>query len=79
MTHQNFIPRFVKTHLLKYDMTLEKMIQAHIYFMGIFCHFSRNNENSGLFANKGYQRPNFAVNMCIISISNKICLKEAIF
>ena len=77
MTHQTFIPRFVKTPLLKYGMTLERMIQAHIYFIGIFCHFSRNYEKSVLFANKGYQSPNVAVNRCIIRISNKICLKEA--
>jgi hypothetical protein len=39
MTHQNFIHRFVKTPLMKYGMTLERMIQAHNYFIRIFCHF----------------------------------------
>jgi hypothetical protein len=32
MTHQTFIYWFVKTYVMKNDMTLERMIQAHNYF-----------------------------------------------
>jgi hypothetical protein len=79
MTHHNFIYGFVKTPLMKYDMTLKRMIQAHnLYFVWIFSHFSQNCEKSVPFANKRYQSPNFEGNWCIIWISNKICLKGAI-
>ena len=41
---QNFIYRFVKTPLMKYDMTFEGMIQAHNGLTWIFCHFPQNYE-----------------------------------
>jgi hypothetical protein len=81
MTHQNFIHRFVKTPLIKYDIhvTLKRMVQAPNYFIWIFCHFSWNYEKAFCLQIKNImQSPNFAVNWCIVWISNKICLKGAI-
>jgi hypothetical protein len=77
MTHQTFIHRFVLTPLMKYDMTLERMIQAHNYFIWIFSSFSQNYEKSVPFANKRYWSPHFAVNRRIIWISNEIFIKGA--
>jgi hypothetical protein len=59
MTHQNFIHRFIKTPLMKYNMTLERMIQAHNYSTCIrlydfFWLFTRTYEKNVPFANKRY-------------------------
>jgi hypothetical protein len=62
---------------MKYDITFDRVIQAHYHFIWIFSHFSGIMKKSVPFANKRYQNQNFAVTECIIWKSNKICLKGA--